>query len=137
MKLKDIMTAGVDVLSPDGSLREAAQRMRSLDIGPLPVLDGDRVVVMLTDRDITIRRVLVMNRENRLVSIASLGDLAVDTGDGRMVGQILEDVSENPTSPCASGSHGRWRLAETCRRRVCGELQPRWRDVPLPPRSPP
>jgi CBS domain-containing protein len=57
MQLKEIMTPAVEVVSPEASIREAAEKMRHLDIGPLPVCDGDRLVGMLTDRDITVRAV--------------------------------------------------------------------------------
>jgi CBS domain-containing protein len=57
MQLKEIMTPGVEVISPEASIREAAEKMRHFDIGPLPVCDGDRLVGMLTDRDITVRAV--------------------------------------------------------------------------------
>ena len=55
MQVKDVMTKGAEVVRPDATLQEAANKMRSLDIGPLPVCDGDKVVGMLTDRDITVR----------------------------------------------------------------------------------
>jgi CBS domain-containing protein len=57
MQLKEIMTHGVEVVAPEATLQEAAEKMRHLDIGPLPVCDGDRLVGMLTDRDITVRAV--------------------------------------------------------------------------------
>jgi CBS domain-containing protein len=57
MKLKDIMTENVEVISPDTSLYEAARKMRDLDVGALPVCDGERLVGMLTDRDLTVRAV--------------------------------------------------------------------------------
>jgi CBS domain-containing protein len=57
MQLKDIMTHGVEVTSPEATLQEAAEKMRRLDVGPLPVCDGERLVGMLTDRDITVRTV--------------------------------------------------------------------------------
>src|SRR5437763_10508619 len=55
MQVREIMTCGVEVIRPDATLQEAAQKMKSLDVGPLPVCDGDRLVGMLTDRDITVR----------------------------------------------------------------------------------
>jgi CBS domain-containing protein len=55
MQLKEIMTPGVDVIAPDATVKDAAQKMKQRDIGPLPVCDGQRLVGMLTDRDITIR----------------------------------------------------------------------------------
>jgi len=57
MKLKEIMTPGVEVIHPETTLQQAAAKMRRLDIGPLPVCDGDRLIGMLTDRDITVRAV--------------------------------------------------------------------------------
>jgi CBS domain-containing protein len=55
MKLKDVMTHNVEVIRPDAPIAEAAKRMDELNVGPLPVCDGERLVGMLTDRDITVR----------------------------------------------------------------------------------
>lgn len=57
MQLRDIMTRDVDVVRPEAPIREAAMKVRSLDVGPIPVCDGERLIGMLTDRDITIRAV--------------------------------------------------------------------------------
>ncbi|MFE9440250.1 CBS domain-containing protein [Streptomyces sp. NPDC006602] len=51
------MTPGVVAVRPDASLVEAAQLMRTQDIGDVLVADGQHVVGMLTDRDITVRAV--------------------------------------------------------------------------------
>jgi CBS domain-containing protein len=141
MQLKDVMTRDVEVIDPDATLQEAARKMQALDVGPLPVCDGERVVGMLTDRDITVRataegrdpattkvrevmtpevvylledqdteeaarlmqerqlrRLLVMGPDRHVVGIVALGDLAVETGDERRVGQVLEGISE-PSEP--------------------------------------
>jgi CBS domain-containing protein len=58
MTLKDVMTPGVEVIAPEATLQQAAAKMRRLNIGPLPVCDGDQLVGMLTDRDITVRAVV-------------------------------------------------------------------------------
>jgi CBS domain-containing protein len=55
MQLKDIMTRDPVVLPPDTTLKEAAQRMRDLDSGVMPVGEDDQLLGMLTDRDITVR----------------------------------------------------------------------------------
>jgi CBS domain-containing protein len=55
MKLSEIMTENVEVLPPDASLQEAAQRMKELNVGLIPICDGQRLVGTLTDRDITVR----------------------------------------------------------------------------------
>ena len=52
-----MMTPGVEVIAPEASIDEAAEKMRHLDISPLPVCDGEHLVGMLTDRDITVRTV--------------------------------------------------------------------------------
>lgn len=57
MQVKDVMTRGAECVRPDATLQEAAQKMKSLDVGPLPVCDNDRLVGMLTDRDITVRAI--------------------------------------------------------------------------------
>jgi len=55
MELRDIMTRDVEIVSASASLKEAADKMKSLDVGLMPVCDGDRLQGILTDRDITIR----------------------------------------------------------------------------------
>jgi CBS domain-containing protein len=55
MNIQDIMTRDVEVVAPNASLQTAAQRMKDLDVGSLPVCDGERLLGMITDRDITIR----------------------------------------------------------------------------------
>lgn len=55
MKLADIMTRDVTVVSPNDSVQRAAQIMDELNVGALPVCDGRRIVGMVTDRDLTVR----------------------------------------------------------------------------------
>jgi CBS domain-containing protein len=141
MKVQDVMTRNVACIGPGATLREAADKMKALDVGPLPVCENDRLVGMLTDRDITVRataeglppglgqvrdvmtpdviscfedqdvgeaarlmeqnqvrRLVVLDRDQRLVGIVSLGDLAVKTGDEKLSGEALEQVSE-PATP--------------------------------------
>ncbi|BCA28805.1 CBS domain-containing protein [Metapseudomonas otitidis] len=57
MKISEIMTRNVQTLTPDSSLREAASLMGRIDSGALLVNEGDRLVGMVTDRDITVRGV--------------------------------------------------------------------------------
>jgi CBS domain-containing protein len=53
--ISQIMTRDVRSVSPDVSVRHAAQLMDQLNVGAIPVCDGPRLVGMLTDRDITVR----------------------------------------------------------------------------------
>jgi CBS domain-containing protein len=55
MKVCDIMTRDVHLASPSQKLREAASEMEKSDIGVLPVGENDRLVGMITDRDIAVR----------------------------------------------------------------------------------
>ena len=141
MKLKDVMTREVEIVEPDATLKEVSQRMKALDIGVLPVCENDRVIGLITDRDITvraiaegrnpsttkaseimsqdlicgfeeqdvkeaasimeerqIRRMPVLDRNQHIVGIVSLGDLAVKTRDEKLAGKTLEGISE-PAHP--------------------------------------
>lgn len=55
MLLKDIMTRDPVVIAPDSTLQEAAQVMRDIDTGIIPVCDDGRLLGMLTDRDLAVR----------------------------------------------------------------------------------
>ena len=55
--IQQIMTRGVEVIQRDATIQHAAERMRALDVGSLPVADGKALAGMVTDRDITVRGV--------------------------------------------------------------------------------
>jgi CBS domain-containing protein len=57
MRVSEVMTDEVYIASPDETVQSAAQTMADIDTGVLPVGDGDRLIGVLTDRDITIRLV--------------------------------------------------------------------------------
>jgi CBS domain-containing protein len=57
MKIKDVMTHRPETVDANASVTEAAAKMRELDVGSLPVCDGERLQGLLTDRDIAIRLV--------------------------------------------------------------------------------
>src|SRR4051812_43405131 len=58
MQVSEVMTRNVECVRPGDSLQQAARKMRDLDVGPLPVCgDNDRLVGMVTDRDIVVRAV--------------------------------------------------------------------------------
>jgi CBS domain-containing protein len=137
MQIREIMTRDPVVTPPDTTLKEAAKVMRDLDSGVLPVGEDDRLLGILTDRDITIRataegkdpnstpvrevmssevvacfededeqeaaakmqehqlrRLVVLDRDERLVGIVSMGDLALYTTDDRLAAEVTEAVSE-------------------------------------------
>ena len=57
MQVSDVMSRDVEAIHPDTTLQETARKMKELDVGPLPVCDGQRLQGMVTDRDITVRAV--------------------------------------------------------------------------------
>jgi CBS domain-containing protein/protein required for attachment to host cells len=139
-QVSDVMTRGVRTLTPQDSIASAARAMDELDIGVVPVCDGERLVGMVTDRDLVVRgiargraaestpleevmsrepqscfedqsidevleqmrdarvrRVPVLDREQHLVGMLSLGDVAT-RADGDGAGIVLQEVSE-PSHP--------------------------------------
>ena len=57
MKVSEIMSSDVQVITPDQPIQQAARLMIDSDTGFLPVGDGERLIGMVTDRDITVRAV--------------------------------------------------------------------------------
>jgi CBS domain-containing protein len=55
MQVQDLMTRDVATVSPDQTVQQAARLMAELDVGALPVGENDRLVGMITDRDIAVR----------------------------------------------------------------------------------
>lgn len=57
MKVSEVMTRDVRLIEPTQTIRDAAKLMAELDAGIMPVREGDRLVGMITDRDIAVRAV--------------------------------------------------------------------------------
>jgi CBS domain-containing protein len=138
--IKDVMTHGVEVLEPNSTLKQAAEKMRQLNVGPMPVCVGGKLVGMVTDRDIVVRgiamghdpntskvsavmtedievihpdaslkeaaalmsvsqvrRLPVVDDDQKLIGIVSLGDLAKGASD-TTAGWTLEQISK-PSQP--------------------------------------
>ena len=135
MKISEVMTRDVQTVRPDQTAREAASFMLSADAGAIPVTEGDRLIGMITDRDIAVRgvaeghgpdtpvralmsndiitaridddtddiaarmseaqvrRLPVIDEQQKLCGIVSLGDLSRD-GDEDSATEALEGVSE-------------------------------------------
>jgi CBS domain-containing protein len=134
MKVSEVMTRDVKTVRPDQTAKEAATFMLSEDAGSMPVSDGDRLIGMITDRDIAVRgvargygpdtpireimtddivcareddtiddvaskmsraqvrRMPVIDANDRLCGIVSLGDLAREA-DEETAEQALQGVS--------------------------------------------
>lgn len=143
-QVADVMTRGVRALAPGDNLQLAAQAMDELNVGVIPVCENERVIGLVTDRDITIRgvaqgcapdrtplrqvmsediatcyadddldevtakmqdaqirRVPVLDHNDRLIGMLSLGDVATK-GDEDEAGETLADISV-PSEPDRSG----------------------------------
>ena len=135
MRIREIMTTNVECVSPDTSILDLAQKMKTLDVGFLATCENDRLVGTVTDRDIVIRgiaserdmssitareimthdvfwcyedddlkdvaekmrekdvrRMLILNRDKRLVGVVSIGDIA--KVEEQESGKTLRDISE-------------------------------------------
>jgi len=57
MKVSDLMTRDVQLIEPTQTIRDAAKLMADMDAGIMPIREGDRLVGMITDRDIAVRAV--------------------------------------------------------------------------------
>ena len=57
MKVSEVMTRDVQTVRPDQPMKEAASSMLSANAGSIPVIDGERLIGMITDRDIAVRGV--------------------------------------------------------------------------------
>ena len=137
MQIKEIMSTQVQRIHQGASIQQAAEQMKTFDVGLIPVYDGDHLVGTITDRDISvravaekrapsttkvnevmspgvscifedqdvneaakvmsekqIRRLIVLNRDKRLVGIMSLGDLATRPDVKQPAADTLESVSQ-------------------------------------------
>lgn len=135
MKVSEVMTPNPRTVQLSDTIEDAAKIMRDEDTGAVPVIEDDRVVGMITDRDIVIRavadgdfectiddivsddvvcatpemstaeaaelmsehqirRLPVVDDDEHLVGILSIGDIAVKEGRDARTGETLENISE-------------------------------------------
>jgi len=90
MKVSDAMTPDVQLCTPQDTLKDAAEAMMALNIGLLPVTDGDRLVGMISDRDIATKGVAMGLGPDSLVQAVMTEDVKYCFED-----QELEEVTKN------------------------------------------
>lgn len=90
MRIADAMTRDVQVIKPDQSIVEAAKLMADCDCGALPVADNDRLIGMLTDRDIVIRGLAEGKMPDARVQDVMSADVKYCFED-----EDLDDVAQN------------------------------------------
>jgi CBS domain-containing protein len=89
MKIRDVMTPDAVAAHPETTLMAAAEMMRLLNVGSLPVVDGERIIGIVTDRDIVVRG-LAMGLNPREASVADVMTRNVQTC---FVDDDVEDVA--------------------------------------------
>ncbi len=144
MKVEDVMTRDVAVADPEQTIQQAARLMCELDVGVLPVAEDEKLVGMITDRDIAIRAVAqglepqtkvgeVMTSEVKYCfcdqDLNEVSDnmadiqvrrLPVVNRDKRLVGILaLGDIATSSDNECAAEA-----LAGISRPRADGGMQP-------------
>lgn len=87
--VNDVMTRDVRVASPADSIRDAAAAMAQADIGSLPVGENDRLVGMITDRDIVLRATALGLGPETLVRDVMTQEIKYCRGD-----ESVEDVAK-------------------------------------------
>ena len=90
MKIRDAMSRDVSLTAPDQTIREAAGRMAQLDAGVLPVGDKDKLIGVITDRDIAVRAVAEGKGPTTLVREVMSQEVLYCYDD-----QDLEEVAKN------------------------------------------
>jgi CBS domain-containing protein len=93
MKIKDVMTPDVRFVTPDTPVSEIARQMRDEDIGVVPVAENDRLIGMVTDRDIVVRCVPEGNLEAATARMA-MSPRVLYCYDDQSVNEILENMAE-------------------------------------------
>ncbi|MHA6510910.1 CBS domain-containing protein [Tessaracoccus sp. Z1128] len=80
---RDIMTTPAETLAPTATLTEAARQLRDLNVGSLPILDGDHLAGVVTDRDIVVRGIAEgLDPSSATVAEVATGDVVtVDVDD--------------------------------------------------------
>jgi len=91
VKIADIMSSDVQMVSPDDTIQAAAQKMEESDVGFLPVGENDRLVGMLTDRDIALRAVAQGLDPKKTKVRDIMTDRVLYCSDG----EDIEDAAEN------------------------------------------
>jgi len=100
--IRELMTSDVETVRPDQTAREAASFMLSADTGAIPVCEGDRIIGMITDRDIAVRGVAEGKGPDCTVRDLMTSDVisARKNDDVRSVGRQLDERGPGSAIAC-------------------------------------
>jgi CBS domain-containing protein len=94
MQVKEVMTEQVTVVNPDTRVSEIARKMRDEDIGAIPVAENDKMIGMVTDRDIVIRLVSEGRDVNNATAREIMSPKVLYCTDEDDVDDVLENMGE-------------------------------------------
>jgi CBS domain-containing protein len=95
MQIRQVMTEKVSVVGPDTRIPEVARLMRDEDIGSTPVVDNDRLIGMVTDRDI-VTRVVGEDKDPRAVTAReAMSPNILYCFDDQTVEDVLDNMGDN------------------------------------------
>lgn len=94
-QVKDVMSSNPTTCEPQASVVDAAKVMAKEDIGPIPIVEGDRLVGLVTDRDLVVR-VLAEGRDPQSTTVGEIAsrDLVTVSPDEDF-DSVLEKLAEN------------------------------------------
>ena len=94
MKISELMTSNIETVGPDQTAREAASFMLSADTGSIPVCEDDKVIGMITDRDIAVRGVATGKGPDCSVRELMSKDIvcARDTDDAQAIARRMSEA---------------------------------------------
>ena len=94
-QLKDVMSSNPTTCAPQASVVDAAKVMAKEDVGPIPIVEGDRLVGLVTDRDLVVR-VLAEGRDPTSTTVGEIAsrDLVTVSPDDDL-NRALELMAEN------------------------------------------
>ena len=95
MKIKDVMTQDVRFVTPETPLSEIARQMRDEDIGVVPVVENDRMIGMVTDRDIVVRVVAEDKDVRSATARDAMSPQVLYCFEDQSVEEVLENMAEN------------------------------------------
>jgi CBS domain-containing protein len=95
MKVGQVMTTRVSWVGPDFTVAEIARRMRADDIGSVPVAHNDRLIGMVTDRDIVLRAVADGGEIERVTARQVMSASVLYCFEDENVATVLHNMGEN------------------------------------------
>lgn len=95
MNVEKVMTTRVSWVTPDTPIPEIARRMKTEDIGALPVAENDRLVGMVTDRDIVLRGVAEGGDINRVPARQVMSPEVLYCFEDQPVADVLKNMGDN------------------------------------------